>query len=275
MTIDRRPEDKVTIDPADLNRKLDRITGELTRQVGDLREEIALISGGAEARIAARRELRDHLDRALLDLSRARNENAGLRDQLIRTRREATTLRDQLTNSTNNCRELRDQLDATQTKLDQDRRQLHVDGDLLCYVITEACPPAMTDDQADEIATNAVTELARIGPGVIVFSGHTDNPWVSPRSQPDTPDRTATSASYTDGCITPTGEPDIPGSDHTADNDGVRVNYGVLRGSKPGEKAALIVAVSNREEGRRAAKALPGSWVGKQITITQRWIPVD
>jgi hypothetical protein len=232
----------------------------LRREIGELRDELAAQSGGFEVRVQRRREL-------LAEIMQLRTELERLRTELERLRSEVALSRKR-------HRELRDQLEES-------RGQLRIDGQLLFDLIIGACPMILTDEAAENLARTAVDELTRVGPGVTVFRGDPDIPWLVRKGDdsPNRPPALAESMRYTDGCATARADASAVDAAILDDDDVEReVQYAVLVGETPAapvEHAFCVTEANNYADAELVAAHVPGSWIGHRTVITQRWTPVD
>jgi hypothetical protein len=165
---------------------------ELRREVSDLREELELVSGGYEARLARRRQHLDEIERLRGELGLSRAHRRQLRDQI-----SANAARHAQTEVC--LQRARADLKKAHARLHDLAGKMCIDGQLLSELIIGSCPVMLADHAAADIARDTVDELDRIGPGVYVFRGQLDRPW-SPQPRNDTPQSTAANGDHTDGC---------------------------------------------------------------------------
>jgi hypothetical protein len=249
----------------------------LRREIAVLRDELALISGGFEARVQRRLELTEEIERlrAEVGMSRVRQ-----RDELSRLHRKQ---RDELARLRTLLETVRGDRTTLQDRLTEAESRLRIDGQLLTELIIDSCPVLLTDDAAAHIARDTVDELAHFGRGVTVFRGHLDTPWIvcqdlhsELRSNADSPEPGGRRSAYTDGCAAAPADEVVDASILDDPNDVERdVQYAVLTGSTAVEHPFCVAEATNYADAELIAAHLPGCWIGQRLVITQRWTPVD
>lgn len=154
------------------------------------------------------RQLHRGIGALIRERDEARRERDQLRDELARRSGGFEARIAERAELLGGLDRLKAELALARAERDGARRENRVDGELLEYLIVEACPWALRPEAAEQVALNAVTELDRIGPGVRVFRGHPSRPW---RPQPlgDEVPSLGDQNPVTDGCNTVT-----PADDH-------------------------------------------------------------
>lgn len=218
-------------------------------------------------------------------LNETRDESASAREALTDARERLRKLREELTEAQRQTRgmaslqrevdRLREHRNQLGEQLHEAKSRLRIDGQLLYDLIIGACPMILTDEAAVRIARDAVDELVRVGPGVTVFRGHPDNPWLL-RSDVDSPGEADKRSTYTDGCAAAPDDEVVDATILDGPAEVAReVQYAVLTGSTDAEHPFYVTGAGCYAAARVIASRLPGCWVGQRIVITQRWTPVD
>jgi uncharacterized small protein (DUF1192 family) len=238
----------------------------LRREIAVLRDELAMVSGGFEARVQRRLALTEEIERLRAEVGMNRVRSREQRDEVLR-------LRTELASSHSHRRDLQDQLDGA-------KNRLRVDGQLLTDLIIGACPMILTDEAAARIARDAVDELVRVGPGVTVFRGHPDNPWLlrcdDLRSDGDAPRGDRIRITHTDGCMDACAPADeVVDATILDDPDERDVEYAVFTGPTTTEHPFCVAEANSYADAARIRAHVSGSWIGQRVVITQRWTPVD